>query len=261
MPRAAEKRPCKLPGIAVISRGKKLNTKQQPVSLVLLPGLDGTGVLFRPLLGALPQSLAVSVVSYPPDQPLDYEALLPLVMAALPVAAPFVLLGESFSGPLALQVAACRPAGLLGVVLSASFYRSPHPYLPSWVRALARPALMRIVPQFSQVKALLGGYSTEGIRLLVREALAPVTPEVLACRLRAVLDVDASAALRQCPVPLLYLRGARDFVVPRWNANDIQRLLPATAFQVLPAPHLVLQTQPQLAAGALVQFIASIGAV
>ena len=230
------------------------------MSLVLLPGLDGTGVLFRPLLGALPPSLPVTVVIYPPDQPLDYEALLPLVMAALPVASPFVLLGESFSGPLALRAAACRPAGLVGVVLSASFYRSPHPYLPSWIRGLVRPALLRIVPRFSQVKALLGGYSTEGIRLLVREALAQVTPEVFACRLRAVLDVDASEALTQCPVPLLYLRGTRDFVVPRWNARDIQRLLPSAAIQVIPAPHLVLQTQPQLAADALVPFIASAGA-
>ena len=163
-----------------------MDTNHQPGSLVLLPGLDGTGVLFRPLLGALPPSLPVTVVIYPPDQPLDYEALLPLVMAALPVASPFVLLGESFSGPLALRAAACRPAGLVGVVLSASFYRSPHPYLPSWIRGLVRPALLRIVPRFSQVKALLGGYSTEGIRLLVREALAQVTPEVFACRLRAV---------------------------------------------------------------------------
>jgi len=31
-------------------------------SLVLLPGLDGTGVLFRPLLAALPRDISTVVV-------------------------------------------------------------------------------------------------------------------------------------------------------------------------------------------------------
>jgi len=223
-------------------------------SLVLLPGLDGTGVLFRPLLSVLPPELPAFAVAYPPDQPLDYEALLPVVLAALPTTSPFVLLGESFSGPLALMVAAQCPAGLVGVVLCASFYRSPHPYLPGWLRCVVQPSLLRLMPWFSQVKALLGGYSTPALQLLVREALAVVSPEVLACRLRAVLAVDASAALARCHVPLLYLRGSRDFVVPRWNATDTQRLLPSTSIHVVPAPHMVLQSQPQLAATALVQF-------
>ena len=226
-----------------------------PVSLVLLPGLDGSGVLFRPLLRALPASIPAQVITYPADQPLDYEALLPRVMDALPSAAPFVLLGESFSGPLALRVAALRPAGLVGVVLCASFYRSPHPYLPGWVRGLAQPWLLRLAPQFVQAKALLGGYQTPDLRLLLGEAHARVTPGVLACRLRAVLSVNAAEALAQCPVPLLYLRGTRDFVVPRWNSTDIARLLPSATIHPVAAPHMVLQTQPQLAATALAQFI------
>jgi len=36
-------------------------------SLVLLPGLDGTGVLFSPLLSFLPPALSRQVVAYPFD--------------------------------------------------------------------------------------------------------------------------------------------------------------------------------------------------
>ena len=182
------------------------------------------------------------------------------MMASLPASSSFIIVGESFSGPLALMAAARHPSGLVGVVLCASFYRSPHPYLPSFLGGMVRPALLRLFPQCSQVKALFGGYSTSALRQLVREALSAVAPEVLACRLRAVLTVDASDALRCCHVPLLYLRGARDFVVPRWNATDTQRLLPSASIHVVPAPHMILQTQPQLAAEALAQFAVSVSA-
>ena len=223
-------------------------------TLVLLPGLDGTGLLFRPLLEVLPPSLPARVVAYPPDQELGYEALLPRVMAALPADGPYILLGESFSGPLALMAAARRPKGLAGVVLCASFFRCPHPYLPQWIGPLVRPGLLRIMPRPSQIKGLLGCYATPALKLLVRETLATVAPEVFACRLRTVLKVNATADLARCPVPLLYLRASRDCVVPFWNAARVRRVLPTTVIHVIPSPHMVLQTQPLLAAEALARF-------
>ena len=59
-------------------------------SLILLPGLDGSGLLFRPLISRLPPEIRPTVVTYPPDQALGYEDLLPRVMAALPNSSPFV---------------------------------------------------------------------------------------------------------------------------------------------------------------------------
>lgn len=38
----------------------------EPATLILLPGLDGTDVFFRPLLAALPQWISPIVVQYPP---------------------------------------------------------------------------------------------------------------------------------------------------------------------------------------------------
>src|ERR1700678_115896 len=65
--------------------------------LVLLPGLDGTGKLFVEFLMALDLGSSAQVVSYPPDIPLGYDELEPLVRAALPTRGRFVILGESFS--------------------------------------------------------------------------------------------------------------------------------------------------------------------
>ena len=57
-------------------------------------------------------------------------------------------------------------------------------------------------------------------------ALPQVSAEVLAHRIQCVVRVDASAELKACPVPVLYLQGSRDFVVPGWNAPHIKRLRP-----------------------------------
>jgi surfactin synthase thioesterase subunit len=50
--------------------------------LVLLPGMDGTDLLFEPLLDALPAEWEPTVVRYPPDEALEYEALLEVVQAS-----------------------------------------------------------------------------------------------------------------------------------------------------------------------------------
>ena len=85
--------------------------------LVLLPGLDGTGKLFSEILKALEGRVATLIVDYPKDVSLGYDELevLKVRCAALPDDRPFVLLGESFSGPLAIRIAAHPPPGLCGL--------------------------------------------------------------------------------------------------------------------------------------------------
>src|SRR5688500_11473406 len=72
--------------------------------LVLLPGLDGTGRLFRGFVECLPASVESIIVPLPPDA-ADYDSIAQSISNRLPRARPLVLLGESFSGPLALKIA------------------------------------------------------------------------------------------------------------------------------------------------------------
>ena len=102
------------------------------MKLLLLPGLDGTGVLFRPLLKSLPDWLEPVVIPYPTQQVLGYDDLLSTIRQALPLDEPFLLLGESFGGPLALRLAASKPPGLKGVILCGSFVTCPYSSVPTW---------------------------------------------------------------------------------------------------------------------------------
>lgn len=96
-----------------------------PITLVLLPGLDGTDVFFRPLLATLPKWITPLVVQFPPVGVNEYPDLLAKVRNTLAEAARYYVLGWSFSGPLALMLAAAEPEKVQGVVLASTFVRPP----------------------------------------------------------------------------------------------------------------------------------------
>jgi pimeloyl-ACP methyl ester carboxylesterase len=224
-------------------------------TLVLLPGMDGSDKLFGPLQAAAPPDVQTIAVGYPPGPHNGYDDLLPAVRARLPADRPFFLLGWSFSGPLALRAAAERPPGLRGVILAASFVKTPVPWLPRWARGLATPALFRFYPAASRMKALLGGYGTRDVRRLLAEAHAFAGTEALACRARATLSIDASDALAACPVPVLYLRARGDGVIPASRADEARRALPSLRLVDIDGPHLALVTNPAAAWAALIEFM------
>lgn len=217
--------------------------------LLLLPGMDGTGRLFQPLLAALPPEISAIVVSYPVDRPLGYDELLPLVEVAVP-AEPFVVMGESFSGPLALMLASRHPPGLKGVVLCASFVRFPLQVSERW-RDVVRPWMFRWQPTWLLAWVLLGRRAWGPLGRALRQAVRSVSPDTFAARARAVARVDVTCELGSCHVPILYLRASDDMVVRPGNAALIAARRPDAEVVVLPGPHLLVQSAPHEVAAIL----------
>ena len=229
-----------------------------PVRLVCLPGMDGTGELFGPFVRALPPSLPATVVSYPPDRPLGYADLLPLVEAAIPAEGPYAVVAESFSGPLGILHAASRPPRLRALVLSATFASNPLPVAIPGLGALASAAIFRIRPTDLFVRNFLTGEDAlPELLALVHSVAAKVDPGVMAFRLREVLAVDVEEALPRVEVPVLYLRAARDRVVARRAMDRIAARAPRFEEVVLDAHHLLLQARPAETAAAVARLLAA----
>src|SRR5262249_21500880 len=112
----------------------------QPIHLVLLPGLDGTDVFFRPLAALLPPSIRPLVVRFPQSGDNGYDELLGFVRRAVAKIPEFYVLGSSFSGPLAVLLAATEPR-VRGIILSASFLRSPRPTVARFKFAAVGPVI------------------------------------------------------------------------------------------------------------------------
>ena len=230
------------------------------ITLVLLPGLDGTGLLFGPIVDRLANGIEPLIVRFPGDTPLGYRELLPVVEKRLP-AGPFVLLGESFSGPLAVMVAAKRPQNLRGLILCASFVRSPAAWLPNWCASLVRPYQFRLYPIVARARLLFGRFADPAVRRLAEKAVASARRDVLAQRIREVHRVDVSEQLRSCNVPVLYLRGTKDLLVRKASMRHVLEVYPQTQVSTLLAPHMVLQSEPAAAGAVICSFIQAVGAV
>jgi pimeloyl-ACP methyl ester carboxylesterase len=212
------------------------------VTAVLLPGMDGSGEYFSDFAAALAPEIDSIVVSYP-DRELGYGDLEVFARKALP-SRPYILVGESFSGPIAIGLAASAPAGLLGVVLVCSFARSPMP-LPVFLRPMAVHFPLRRVPAWIAGKMLLGRYSTPGYRDKLSSSIARVRAAVWRARMRAIVSVDVVAQLRRIDVPILYLRASEDRVVPPAAADLVARNARDLRIADLDGPHFLLQVRPR----------------
>ncbi len=224
-------------------------------TLVILPGMDGTGLLHGPFISALGPGFDARVVRYPVDKPLGYAGLESAARAALPETGPFFVLGESFSGPIAVSLAASFPSRVQGLILCCSFVRNPRPGL-AWVSPFLAMLPLRAAPMAALSHLLLGAASSSAWRALLAEALARVSPKALRARLRAVLSVDISGTFAALDLPILYLRGTRDRVVPRPASELAATLNSRTAIIDVNAPHFLLQAAPAEAALAIRQFVA-----
>ena len=225
-------------------------------TLILLPGMDGTGTLFDNLIAEFPSELAVTVVRYPTHRFLGYPELIPFVEEAVPKSGRYLLVAESFSTPLAAQFAATRPPNLAGLVLCAGFVSSPIGAWSQLVRLLASTPLFRISPPSWILRHLLIGTSPpSALEAGVRETLRLVGPGVLAGRVRAVLDCDAREDLNRIKIPMMYIQAGGDRLVRADCFREIQKLRPDTVLTSIPGPHLLLQREPRKAAEAIVRFI------
>jgi len=221
----------------------------------LLPGLDGTGTLFSPFINAAPEWANPIVVPYDNSVSRDYDELALGVSKLIDFDKSHILLGESFSGPVAILAATKSKQNLAGVVLCASFVKDP------------RPLISRFTPDFL-LRFFVARFGREnGIRhfLALKDSPAEllkaaaavirsVPGKTLMSRLKLIQSVDVSQHLSDIDCPVLYLRATRDKVVPQAAADLIRRLKSDASLAEIDTSHFLLQTRPKEAWDAIGRF-------
>ena len=211
--------------------------------IVLLPGLDGTGALFDAFVRAAPPDIRPDVVALPHSSS-SYAELADYLSATLGLSADTILLAESFSGPLAITLAARHKVAAL--VLCNSFVVPPRSRA---LRVFAIPLVFRLRPPADLVRRfLVGPAASDALVAEVRAAVQAVPPTVLAERLQAVLSVAVADQLARVSVPIVYLRGSEDRLVPEASVKAFLAAASAPVSVVrLAGPHLLLQALPRAA--------------
>lgn len=218
-------------------------------TVVLVPGLDGTGELFGPVIGALGEDFAPTIVRYGDDLK-PFEAHVDDVVAALDAApGPSLVVAESFGGPVATTAAARRPDKVRALLLVATFVTRPTAtvlWMRPWLRLFHRAPVPRPV-RGRIMRLTLGDAGLRGALLEQLVAVNSGRADVLWHRMGLVAVVDARAALHALPCPVAYVGGTADRIVPvRRHAAQIAALRPDARIQLIQGgPHMLLQCQPR----------------
>ena len=219
--------------------------------LILLPGLDGTGELFAPLLQALDENVTTTVVRYGAE--LTFDEYVESAGKVLPEQC--VLIAESFSGPVAIAVAARHPQKIRRLVLCATFAASPFRALLSAVRfvpaRLFRPNLL--------LPTIVNYFCFSGTSVSVRPSpvavVSTVPPAIMRARLACLAKVDVRPLLPRIATPTLYLRASTDRIVSSRLSRELTSQLPNVTITEIDGPHLLLQTRPRECAAAIATFV------
>ncbi len=223
-----------------------------PRRVLLLPGLDGTGTLFQPMVEAAPAGVELRVLDY---QGCGYgpPGAMEIVEPHLPLSGRAVVVAESYSGPLAVRLAARHPARVSHLVLAASFVRAP---IPGGVLApVGRLVQLLRPPEFALRFLLLGSGADRVLVDRLQAATSSVPASTLAHRIREIAGVDVTDELGQVEAPILYLQATGDRLVGPRAVDLIRKIRPDVRVERVRAPHLVLQREPAWAWERILEFV------
>jgi pimeloyl-ACP methyl ester carboxylesterase len=230
------------------------------LNLILLPGLDGTGILFEPLAMELNGQVPLRVMRYPAEQGLSYEALADFVLNQIEGLARIILVAESFSGPVAVLLAKRLGHRLEGIVFCATFARSPRPFLLQMARLvpltwLCQQNLTRRLHRRYLRHSSLDEQCVQLFETVFQQHL----PQILAARLGRVRCVDVTDRLVDIQVPCCYIQARQDKVVPADCVQPFLGRLKSLDLQTINGPHFILQARPKECAAVISRFLAGLG--
>ncbi len=215
--------------------------------LCLLPGLDGTGQLFDPLVAALGDRCVTTVVRYGDCQ--TFEDVVSMARDQLPRDTRISLVAESFSGPVAVRLMAEDSLDIGPSVFSATFATTPF-------QSLAR--LAKFLPDgafgFAGLNRLglelfgLGAGASPELRARATAALHSVEAGTLKRRISILGDVDVVTLARRVKQTLLYIRATDDELVSQAQGQQLIDELADVTVKDVVGPHLILQARPVVCA-------------
>lgn len=211
------------------------------MKLVLLPGMDGTGILFEPLSAQLGEEWDVEIVTYPNEGSQDYDTLKRHTLSCLPENEDYILVGESFSGPIAYSIGMATPRSLKAIIFVATFLESPRPKMLRLVQPLFQ-VFGGLRPPNTLIRHwLLGENATEELVERFKSALRSVPKSIIAKRLGSVTTFRPPT--KALTISSAYIQAARDRLVPDTCLNKFLELIPGIRIYKINGPHFILQSQ------------------
>ena len=209
--------------------------------MVILPGLDGTGVLTEKFASGDWKGMPVRVIPIPGDGPQDYASLAERITPELPDG-PLILLGESFSSPLAMRLAEQERGRVTALILAGGFCSSP--VSPALSLIPVQPLFLIPPPAAILRKFLAGPDAEDELVTQLSEAIRSVPSAILAERVQVILALGEADCPAPADVPTLLLQAEQDAVIPWESQSRLERHFTEPTVVWIESPHLLLAARP-----------------
>ncbi len=211
--------------------------------------------MFAPLLSEL-KGFDAQIIALPDKGDQDYERLSDHVIARLPKQA-FILLAESFSGPIAARIVAKAPPNLKGVVFVATFLSAPNRALLSIARLLPLSFLVNLVGQLPFARFVyrvlfLGPKASDDLTALFHKTVKSLSGTVMKARLAAIQSQTFEK--QSSAVKVIYIQASSDKLVPRSKSLEFKSCYENLVIKVIEGPHFLLQAKPVESAEIIADF-------
>lgn len=190
----------------------------RPETILLVPGLDGTALLFYRQIPLLERRFRVETFPLPNDSDCTMDSLVADLLAWVEGqdADRILLCGESFGGALSMSFALAHPERLSGIVIVNSF-----PVIRERLKIRAAPLLLRLIPwgamrlvrRLTRSRLHSPHTNEEDLREFLERSRA-IDREGYIRRLEILQEYDIRDQLAELQVPALFLAGDRDQLVP-----------------------------------------------
>lgn len=215
--------------------------------LVLLPGLDGSGIMFEPLLAVLPgiPVKRVSLADFPSEDRREQARILARQLDDTPC----VIYAESYSGRLAYELARLPGVNIQHIIFAGSFLGRPSraaakaKRLPVWLLT------SRVLPVRWVSRLLFGDYRLDLARLLHR---AMVSQHRERLKQRLVNLAEAQDPVEPLAVPCTYVQATNDVLVDAEALNAIRQVCDHLRVLRFEGCHFMAQTRPAFCADLIV---------
>ncbi len=208
-------------------------------SVFLIPGLHGTAALFGPFSSLAPRGFQCQAIPLPTGGDQGPDALAARMAETLPQAERFVLVAESFGGPVAARLAEHFPGRVILLVLSNPLTTVPVPFPAGLARSLMQSRRMPV----GAVAFMMAGGDRTLAKALLRE-LHSLPPETLKGRLAATSRSKGNYIPEHAGCRMLTLLGTSDRLISPAKSRKILAPIPNNTLVEIEAPHLLLQTRP-----------------
>jgi len=223
-------------------------------TLVLLPGMDGTGELFAEFLSYYDGDHLV--ISLPESGPQDHANLANVINKQLPNE-DYILLAESFSGGIVPELLKLNLTHMKGVIFVASFLSSPRGYLIGLAKLLPIKTLASL-PLSNIVHRLLflGQEATKPLLSTFANVIKSIPKQILSSR----LEVMKRQQLPQVTfnIPAIYIQALSDRLISPKKSQEVAYVFKHVEFVEIEGPHFILQAKPRVAARLVTEAVSSI---